>query len=310
MLERSEVMNNKLKGIMFVTLGSMFWGIGGTVSQQIFQGYDLPLDWFITIRLIFSGIFLLSLAMLRKQHIMHVFRDKHTVFNLVIYSIFGMLAVQYTFLASIEAGNAAVATLLQYLAPIVILTFLLITRKTSFRAIDLVIILISTFGTFLLLTSGNINNVVVPPAAIIWGLLSAVAAAFYTMYAGRLFVRNKPLVIIGWAMLFAGLVISLFNKHWDINPISYGLTFNVYLVFVIIVGTALPFFLYLLSVKYIDPQLTALLGCIEPLTAVILSIVWLKQPFDIIQCAGMIIILGVVLFISILNTKEKNQASR
>ncbi|XWJ59530.1 hypothetical protein QA538_08575 [Macrococcus sp. CCM 2573] len=48
----------------------------------------------------------------------------------------------------------------------------------------------------------------------------------------------------------------------------------------------------------------------EPLTAVILSIVWLKQPFDIIQCAGMMIILGVVLFISILNTKEKNQASR
>lgn len=63
MLERSEVMNNKLKGIMFVTLGSIFWGIGGTVSQQIFQGYSVPLDWFITIRLILSGIFLLCLAM-------------------------------------------------------------------------------------------------------------------------------------------------------------------------------------------------------------------------------------------------------
>lgn len=302
-------MNNKLKGIMFVTLGSIFWGIGGTVSQQIFQGYSVPLDWFITIRLILSGIFLLCLAMIRKQNILNVFRDKHTFFQLVIYSLFGMLAVQYTFLASIEAGNAAVATLLQYLAPIVILTFLLITRKTEFRAIDLIIILVSSFGTFLLLTSGNINNVVVPPAAIIWGLLSAIAAAFYTMYAGRLFVRNTPLVIIGWAMLIAGLFISLFNIHWQINPLSYGVMFNVYLIFVIIVGTALAFFLYLLSVKYIDPQLTALLGCIEPLTAVILSIVWLKQPFDIIQCAGMIIILGVVLFISILNTKEKNQAS-
>ncbi|WP_331463245.1 EamA family transporter [Macrococcoides canis] len=116
-----------------------------------------------------------------------------------------------------------------------------------------------------MLTSGNINNVVVPPAAIIWGLLSAIAAAFYTtMYAGRLFVRNTPLVIIGAAILIAGLFISLFNRHWQINPLSYGAMFNIYLIFVIIVGTALAFFLYLLSVKYIDPQLTALLGCIKP----------------------------------------------
>ncbi|MCU7557349.1 EamA family transporter [Macrococcus capreoli] len=298
-------MNNKLKGILFVTLGATFWGVGGTVSQQLFQKYDISLDWFITIRLIFSGLFLLLLAVIRKQPVFNVFRNRHTLFQLIIYSIFGMLAVQYTFLASIEAGNAAVATLLQYLAPIVILTYLLITRKTDFRPIDLIIIAVSSFGTFLLLTSGNINNIVVAPKAIIWGLLSAVAAAFYTMYAGRLFVRNTPLVIIGWAMLFAGIFISLFNRHWKINPIEFGLVGNMYILFVIIVGTALAFFLYLLSVKYIDPQLTALLGCIEPLTAVILSIIWLKQPFNFIQCIGMLIILGVVFMISIMNSKKK-----
>ncbi|WP_414047100.1 EamA family transporter [Macrococcus equi] len=301
-------MNNKQKGIFYVILGSMFWGIGGTVSQKLFQSYQIPLDWFITIRLIFSGMFLLLLAGICKQNIINIFSDRHTIFQLFIYSIFGMLAVQYTFLASIEAGNAAVATLLQYLAPIVILTFLLVTRKISFKWIDLIIILISTFGTFLLLTSGNINNIVVAPKAIFWGLLSAVAAAFYTMYAGRLFIRNTPLTVIGWSMIFAGLFISLFNRHWSINPFSFGIKGIFYIAFVIIVGTALSFFLYLLSVKYINPQLTALLGCIEPLTAVLLSILWLKQPFNIIQVFGMLIILSVVIFISIINSKEK-QAS-
>lgn len=303
-------MNEQLKGIMYVVLGAMFWGFGGTVSQQLFESYQIPLDWFITIRLILSGLFLLLLAKLRKQHVMRIFHHKHSLFQLLIYSMFGMLAVQYTYLASIEAGNAAVATLLQYLAPIVILTYLLITRKTAFKMIDLIIILVSTFGTFLLLTSGDINNVVVPPAAIIWGLLSAVAAAFYTMYAGRLFVHHTPLVIVGWAMLFAGIFISFFNRNWQINPIDFGLMGNIYIVFVIIFGTAMAFFLYLLSTKYIDPQLTALLGCIEPLTAVILSILWLKQPFNLIQSVGMVIILGVVLIISILNSKGKSQPSR
>ena len=35
---------------------------------------------------------------------------------MILFGLFGMLAVQYTYFASIKEGNAAVATLLQYLA--------------------------------------------------------------------------------------------------------------------------------------------------------------------------------------------------
>ena len=41
--------------------------------------------------------------------------------TLIIYSLFGMLIVQYAYMASINEGNAAVATLLQYIAPVYII---------------------------------------------------------------------------------------------------------------------------------------------------------------------------------------------
>ena len=44
---------------------------------------------------------------------------------MILFGLFGMLAVQYTYFASIKEGNAAVATLLQYLAPIFITVYLL-----------------------------------------------------------------------------------------------------------------------------------------------------------------------------------------
>ncbi len=60
-----------------------------------------------------------------------------------------MLGVQYTFMATIDKGNVAIATLLQFLAPVVILLYLLITRKSKFRITDIIIIVCSLYGTSL-----------------------------------------------------------------------------------------------------------------------------------------------------------------
>ena len=50
-----------------------------------------------------------------------IFREKIVVTRLVIFSILGMLLVQYSYMASIDYGNAAIATLLQYIAPVYII---------------------------------------------------------------------------------------------------------------------------------------------------------------------------------------------
>ena len=50
---------------------------------------------------------------------------KIDAYKMILFGLFGMLAVQYTYFASIKEGNAAVATLLQYLAPIFITVYLL-----------------------------------------------------------------------------------------------------------------------------------------------------------------------------------------
>ncbi|RXK18579.1 DMT family transporter [Macrococcus sp. DPC7161] len=301
-------MSNSLKGVILVVLGAAFWGIGGTVSERLFRSYHLPLDWFITIRLFLSGFLLLILALCNKQNIWIIFKEKHSMLQLFIYGIVGMFGVQYTFLAAIHEGNAAVATLLQYLAPIFILVYLLLTKKTAFSMIDLMVIMVSSFGTFLLLTGGHITSVKVSLLAIFWGILSGMAAAFYTMYATRLFKWYPSLTVIGWAMVIASVFAALFNRHWHINPISFDIQGQLYFIFVIVVGTALAFWLYLLSVKYIEPQVTALLGCIEPLTSIIISITWLNVTFNTVQFIGMLIIIGVVLFISIYNN-YRNKSS-
>jgi len=291
-----------MRGLILVICGTVFWGIGGTIAQVLFEDYGLTVNDYVKMRLFISGILLLGLAITRGQKIFQPFTNIQFAVQMIFYSLFGMLAVQYTFMAAIQAGNAAVATLLQYLAPVVILIFYLVTRKKPFKLDNFLIIVFSMFGTFLLLTNGSIQTFSVSSEAIFWGLLSAVAAAYYIMYANNLFTRAPSITVIGWAMMIGGVGMCLINPEWHFNLSGIDTRGILLITVSIIIGTTLAFWLYLESTKYIHPEITALLGCLEPLTAVILSSLWLNTSFGMIQMIGIITIIVVVIYASL---KEK-----
>src|SRR5699024_7835672 len=117
--------------------------------------------------------------------------------QLLIFSLFGMLAVQYTYMASIELGNAAIATMLQYLAPIFIVIYLLLTKMEALQRSDIVSVTITIIGTFLLLTNGSVSTITVPFPAVVWGVLSGIAVAFYTLFARQIMIAWGSLSAIG-----------------------------------------------------------------------------------------------------------------
>lgn len=53
-------------GYLLVIIGASFWGVGGTVSQWLFQHAHLDVGWFVAVRLIISGVLLIAIAFLHK----------------------------------------------------------------------------------------------------------------------------------------------------------------------------------------------------------------------------------------------------
>lgn len=76
------------------------------------------------------------------------------------------------------------------------------------------------------------------------------------------------------------------------------------LVAVIIVGTA-AFTLFLGSMKYITPVEASVLSSFEPLTAMVVSMIWFGQILGMWQLSGAIIMLLGVTWISIAGSKIK-----
>lgn len=214
-----------------------------------------------------------------------------------------MLGVQYTYFASINYGNAATATILQYLSPVIITCYLAIKSKKFPHFQQLLAIILAMIGTFFIITKGDMNNLSISKLALFWGIASAFASALYTLQPISLLKKYDSTTVVGLGMLLGGISFSFIH-----NPLNFSgeisLDSIIAIAFVIIFGTLIAFYCYLESLKYIQPTEASILGSLEPLSAAFLSIIWLNVSFAPLQWIGTIFIISTVIILSY-SKKEK-----
>lgn len=303
--------SSRVRGFSMVIVAAMLWGVSGTVAQSLFHHYSFTTDWLTSVRLVASGVVLLLLSLMgeNRQNVTRILRSGGDFVRLVVFGICGLMAVQYTYFASIEQGNAATATLLQYLGPLFLTLFLVLRYRKMPTVMQIVALVLALLGTFLLITNGKPGQLSIAPGAVIWGLLSAVALAFYTLYPKKLLDRWGSTVVLGWGMLIGGISLSAIAQPWQVTGQIWDVSSVLGLCFLVVFGTLIPFFLYLDSMRFIQPSEASILGCAEPLSAVVATVVWLHVSFGLFEWAGAACIIGTVIALS-RNSPKKMEAPR
>lgn len=298
---------SRFLGIILAILGASFWGLGGTVSDYLFKHQNIDINWYVTARLLISGFLLLTIFKILnpRQSIFIVFRNVTNTIQLLIFSTLGMLLVQYAYMASINYGNAAIATLLQYIAPVYIILWFIIRKKETFKLFDVIAILLTLTGTFLLLTNGSLDSLMVSSSSMIWGIISGLSLAFYTIYASNLLSKFPAILVVGWAMLISGILMNFKAPIWQFTISQIDISVILYLAFGIILGTAMAFFFFIKSLNYLSAKETTLFGTIEPVMAIVASALWLKVVFLPFQLLGIVLIIILILALSLKKDKER-----
>ena len=246
-------------------------------------------------------------AFIEKSKPLTIWRNKRDAIQLLLFSITGMLAVQYTYFAAIKNSNAATATVLQCSGPIVIALYLAAKYRRLPARIELLAIALAVSGTFLLVTHGNLNSLAISGTALFFGLASAVTLAVYTLQPIALLSKYNASVVIGWGMLCGGLAFSLVRAPWNVQGYWDWQTW-MGTGFVVIFGTLIAFYAYMTAVKLIGGQKSSLLASAEPLSATILAVLWLQTSFELVDCIGSICIVSTVFLLSYGGKKQVSGA--
>lgn len=277
---------------------AVFWGISGTLGQFLFQQRGVDVKWLITVRLLLSGVILLGYGYFSKYPgLWTIWKDRRSILGLAIFSVTGITAVQYTYFEAINHSNAATATVLQYLGPVLIAMFLSIRHKRLPSGLDVLAILLAVIGTYLLVTGGDFRQLNITRTAMVFGLASAVTLAIYTLQPISLMNKYGALPVLTWGMLIGGILFSFISTPWSV-PGQWDLSAYLSIAFIIIFATALAFLLYLKAVQLIGAQKSSLLASAEPLAATLLAVLWLNVSFGWTDWVGSFCIVSTVFLLS------------
>lgn len=288
------------KGIFLIVLGSILWGATGPMMEWVLNNTSLSVSFFLTVRLITAGLCILLFLLITGKRIFVIWKDVSWLKQLIVFGVLGMLGVQYTFVAAIEASNASIATLLQFLGPVYIILYLSWKNRVFPPKYQVIGIIGTLIGLFLLLTNANVSVLLISREALLWGLAVGVAFSIYTVYPARLMKEWGVLVVVGWGMLIGGVVLAMVTQVWNTDEWVHLVAYPIHLivVFIILIGTV-AFILFLSSMKYITAVETSILSSIEPLTAMIISVFWFSQILGVWQYVGVIIMLIFVTWLSV-----------
>lgn len=221
------------------------------------------------------------------------------------------IAMAFNWILLFEAYNytsVSVATLSYYFAPVIVTVLCPILFKEKMGIKQWICFIMSTLGIVLITGIGDLNTGSDHFKGILFGL--GAASLYATVILLNKFIKGVDgihrtfiqfiaavAVLLPYVMLTSGISIS----KLDIKGLLLLLTVG-------IVHTGITYCMYFSSLKELPGQKAAILSYIDPLVAVLCSVVILDEKMTVSQIIGGALILGFTLWNEISPKKEiKNE---
>lgn len=295
---RQSSKGSRLAGALLSVFGGVCWGCSGSVGQYLFRHEGMDSRWLVPIRLGSAGVILFVYCLFRYgRRLFGPWRNQTLRRDLLLYGLAGVSGCQFLYFLTIQLSSAGIGTILQDLAPIMVLLWTCLIGRRGPRRREVLCIALAIGGVTLIVTHGDPAHLAVPPTALLTGVLSAVCVMIYNVAPVRLLRRYPVSVLQAWAFLGGGLSLSLIFRPWTRHyvPTAAGWAG---IAFVVLIGNVLAFNCYATGVKLAGPQKAVLYGFAEPVTAAVISATLLGSVFTLWDAAGFVMIFLMMVLIS------------
>jgi drug/metabolite transporter (DMT)-like permease len=210
-----------------------------------------------------------------------------------------MAMVQITYFYAISKIKVAAAILLQYLAPIFIALYGVFFGGEKLTRLTFIAIAGAITGCYLVVGAYNLDLLALNRLGILGGLGAALSLAFYSVYGERGMRRYNP-----WTVLFYGLLFSALFWNIALPPLeafTHPSSFMqwVWVLYIAVFGTMVPFGLYFEGINLIRSTRASITATLEPITAGLVSYLFLNEVFEPLQIFGGVLVIAAVILLQL-----------
>jgi drug/metabolite transporter (DMT)-like permease len=299
------------KGYFCVALAAVLWAVSGSSAKYLFMSGMTPLQ-LVQARVTLGGALLLLWIVFRYRPLLRI--SARDVVYFTVLGVAGLAMVNFTYLMAISKLNVAAAILLQYLAPVVITLHAILFAGERLSLASILAVIGATAGCYLVVGGYNLDLLTLNRAGVLWGLLSAVAFAAYSIHSERGMRRYHPWTVLFYSMLFAAIFWNVVHVVWrgapppmdfvrhDFSLIQWGL-----IVYVAVLGTLVPFGLYFEGINLIRSTRASITATLEPISAGVVSFFTLGETLAPLQILGGAVVIGAIILLQL--RKEYDDAT-
>ena len=288
----------RIKGFVLAFMAGLLRGGTSPIAQFLFERKGVVSSWLVPYRLLTAGILLLGYAVVKRMNVTEMWKDKKDAVRLIAFAILGMMGMQYSFFSAVQEMNAGTATIFQYLNPAILILYFAAVYHVKPKKKEIVAVLCSLAGIFLVATHGNLHELTVSPLGIVLGLILAVTTCCYGVIPVPLLKKFQAEAVCAWAMLIGGIVLSAAIRPWRFRTeIDAAVVIGFFAI--VVLGTILPFCFYLASLKSIGSVYAGLLSAVEPVAATVIASVFLGTSFQTIDVVGFALVLSTMFILNI-----------
>lgn len=277
--------NEKIKGIFYITIASIAFGVMPILAKLAYKGGANPIST-LALRFTFASIILyiyiksknLSLKLNKEQIKLILF------LGVVGYSMTSILLfVAYNYI------DVGIAGMILHTYPLMVMILSIVIYKEKFKMKKFLYLIITTIGVFIMLdvNVGNINS-----TGVILVLLSALCYAIYVIGASNEKLKNINSFVITF---YISIISAVVGSGIGVITSSFNSTINFYgiisILLIAFISTVVALMAFIRGVKLIGPTNSAIFGALEPIVSLVLGVIVLGEAISIKIIIGSVIII-------------------
>lgn len=286
-------MNSKLKGTLCSIGAAVSYGLNPLGALPLYS-QDINTNTVLFFRYGLAVV-LLALFMLFK-HQSFVITKKETSILAALGVLFAMSSL--TLFMSFHYMGAGIACTLLFVYPVMVAVMMTVLFKEKLTIITVLSIILALSGIALLYkgNDGDVLNI----TGVILVMISSLTYAIYIIVVNKSPLRISSVKLTFYVLLFGVISLIIYSLAGDQSNYVQMLTTPemwFYALVLALFPTVISLLLMVVAVHEIGSTPTAIMGALEPLTAVVIGVVMFGEQLTLRMAIGVLMILVAVLFI-------------